>query len=423
MLRRDLLANFNQFLRLQTLCAGIILASWGIFWAVNEPVTNIRDLFIYVLIQINLTVLLLGPLKFLYEEQRFPYYWPAHVTVIVVISALVVVISTAAVYRADGLHGHFLLFLRRGWKFPVVANLVFSSAYEIYKVTTWRLRGHNRQLQQAIQHETAEREVEAEELKQAQEIQRGLLPKQIPQLQGFQITGAWEPAHLVGGDYYDVIQLSKDKLGICIADVVGKGVSAALLMANVQASVRAFASETASPAYVCSRINSVLCTNIACGKFVTLFYGVLDATAMTLRYTNAGHPRPIVIEDNGTVRYLENGGALLGVFPDWKYEDSIVELCKGELVLLFTDGITEAVSPEGKEFGEQRLLEAAIGSQELRLYDLQVHILEQVKRFCHNRMSDDATLILVSGLRVGVEENRALPAVQSELAALASSDT
>lgn len=86
--RRDLLANLKHFLRLQTLCAGIILASWGIFWAVNEPVTNIRDLFIYVLIQINLTVLLLTPLKFFYEKQRFQYYWPAHVTLIFVISAL-----------------------------------------------------------------------------------------------------------------------------------------------------------------------------------------------------------------------------------------------------------------------------------------------------------------------------------------------
>ena len=103
------------------------------------------------------------------------------------------------------------------------------------------------------------------------------MPKELPQLTEFEVAGAWEPAQVVGGDYYDVIRLGKDKLAICIADVVGKGVSAALLMANVQASVRAFAAETASPAYVCSRINSVLCANIAAGKFVTLFYGVRAA--------------------------------------------------------------------------------------------------------------------------------------------------
>ena len=139
-------------------------------------------------------------------------------------------------------------------------------------------------MKHAVELEIAERELHGQELQQAREIQQSLLPKGIPQVSGFEIEGAWEPASVVGGDYYDVIKLSETKLGICIADVVGKSVSAALLMANVQASVRAFATDSTAPSALCSRVNSVLCANIATGKFVTLFYAVLDAASGNLHY-------------------------------------------------------------------------------------------------------------------------------------------
>jgi sigma-B regulation protein RsbU (phosphoserine phosphatase) len=290
--RQQISKRFDSVLRLQFLCGAIILASWLIFWAVENPVRNVPDLFIYVLTQMNLTVVLLHPLKLLYEDRSSRYHWPVHVMTILAVNCVVVIVSAAVIYRVDGLSFPFIDFLRQSWKFPFVANLVFAFAYEGYKVTTLRLRKRNQQLQQTIEIETAERETEAAELQQAREIQCGLLPKDIPQLPTFEIAAAWEPARLVGGDYYDVIQLAKDKLGICIADVVGKGVSAALLMAKVQASLRAFASESASPAYVCRRINSVLCSNLAEGKFVTLFYGVLDQRTRILHYTNAGPSSP-----------------------------------------------------------------------------------------------------------------------------------
>lgn len=396
MTRRDISGKFQGLFRLEALCVGIMLASWAIFWAVERPVTNIRDLVIYVLIQVNLSALALNPLKFLYEDRRIPYRWPIQLGLIAIVSAAAVVISAAVIYRVNSLHGEFLAFLHHSWKFPFVANLVFAFAYETYKVTTCRLRSHNRQLQQTIQDENAEHEIEAEELKRALEIQRGLLPKEIPQLTGFQITGAWQPAHIVGGDYYDVIQLGSHKLGICIADVVGKGVSAALLMANVQASVRAFASETSLPSNLCSSINSLLCANLPCGKFVTLFYGVLDARNRTLQYSSAGHLRPILIDCKGSVDRLESGDALLGVFPDWNYQDATVELKPGDLLLLFTDGITEAMAPDGEEFGEDRLIAAATGSPRRSIDDLQWHLLRQVKIFCNSQMNDDATLILIA---------------------------
>jgi sigma-B regulation protein RsbU (phosphoserine phosphatase) len=404
MQRDHIYASLDTFIRLQALCGAVIVASWAIFWAVGQPITSVRDLFIYVLIQVNLTVLTLTPLKLLYEDRRSSYHWPLHAAALVVASSFVVVISAAVIYRVNGWQGGFENFLLKSWKFPFVANLVYSFAFEAYNVSACRLRYRNRQLQTAIDSEIAGRELDAAEMQQAREIQQGLLPKEIPQLPEFEITGIWEPAKLVGGDYYDVIQLSKDKLAICIADVVGKGISAALLMANIQASVRAFASDAVSPAYVCSRINSVLCANIAPGKFVTLFYGVLDARDRTLQYTNAGHLRPILIDDHGRVRHLENEGALLGVFPNWKYEDSTVELRPGDLLMLFTDGITEAMSPNGVEFGEENLIDAAIGLPQRTLDELQSQILEQVKHFCNSRMSDDATLILLAAPRVGAEE-------------------
>jgi len=407
--RREISASFLRFLRLQVLCLGIVVASWLIFWAVNQPVTSLRDLFIYVLVQVNLSALMLWPLKFLYQHKRLPYYWPAHVISIFAVTTVVVVTSALVIYRVNSWQMPFLEFLRHSWKFPFVANLVFAFAYETYNLATCRLKRHNWELQQTIKVEAAEREGEAEELRQALEIQQGLLPKEIPQIAEFEITGTWEPAKVVGGDYYDVIRLSKNKLGICVADVAGKGISAALLMANVQAAVRAFASDLASPAQVCSSVNSVLCTNLASGKFVTLFYGVLDASRRTLEYTSAGHLRPILIDSNGSVDRLENGGALLGVFPDWKYEDSSVELKPGDLLLLFTDGITEAMAPDGEEFGEDRLIAAATVSPGQTIRDLQSQLLEQVKSFCNSQMNDDATLILIASPGSHAEEkNHAL---------------
>ena len=394
--RRKLLHGFDCVLRLQALCGGIILASWLIFWAVENPVTNIRDLFLYVLTQVNLTVLLLHPLKFLYEDRSSRYHWPIHALAIFAVNCVVVVTSAAVIYRFDALNNPFLEFLRHSWKFPFVANLVFAFSYEAYKVTTRRLRRHNQQLRHTIEVELAERQLDSAELQQAREIQQNLLPKEIPQVAGFDIAGTWEPANVVGGDYYDVIRLSPEKVAICIADIAGKGISAALLMANVQAAVRAFASDSATPAQVCRQLNSVLCTNIAGDKFVTLFYGVLDARAQTLRFTNAGHLRPVVIACDGSAARLEEGGALLGVFPEWQYTDAVVQINPGDLLVLFTDGVTEAANRDDEEFGEDRLIQSLVALRRFGPRELQSQLLGQVKSFCNGALTDDATLIILT---------------------------
>ena len=326
-------ASFSRsllsFLRLQFLYLAIAAGVYAIFWAATGQAPSLSITLIYSFFLGNFTTLVLENMRIPGVTHRSSWYWPVNLVLMLAVTAIAVTLATLVVFLASGTPGGFRRFLSTGWKFPAVANVMFGMAFFIHQTTRCRLEERNRQLERTVELGAAKLELDAAELKQAREIQQGLLPKELPQLAEFEIAGAWEPASLVGGDYYDVIRLGKDKLAICIADVVGKGFSASLLMANVQAAVRAFATETASPASVCSRINSVLCANIATGKFVTLFYGVLDASSRILQYTNAGHLRPILIDNDGNVKHLENGGALLGVFSDWKYENSTVELGPG----------------------------------------------------------------------------------------------
>lgn len=378
----------------------IATAIVAIFWAITGQPASIPTTLIYTFVLANLTSLAIELAGISVTHRWFIL---GNLTVLALVIPVGVVVATAIVFEVvppAGLppmpRSSFWAFLLTTWKFPVVASLIFGGGYFAINSIRRRLESRNRQLQQTLETKLAEREVEAEELKQALDIQRGLLPKEIPQLPQFAIAGAWEPARVVGGDYYDVIQLSKEKLALCIADVAGKGISAALLMANVQAAVRAFAAEDVSPSRVCTQINSVLCTNTAPEKFVTLFYGILDAKARTLQYTNAGHPRPLLIRQNGETVHLENGGALLGVFPNWRYEDSIVQLERGDILLLFTDGITEAAAPGGEEFGEERLIAATKTARQRPMQGLQLDVLGNVREFCNSEMNDDATLLLIA---------------------------
>ena len=347
----------------------------------------------------NLIGLVQDYLPFLYRRRRALQSWAIYVGLLFVVGALGVTIVNLIQFPLHKQPGQRLgQFLASGWKIPFMATMIVGVIAELYKRTRDRLEAKNRELQHTLEQEAAEREQHGQELQQAREIQESLLPKQLPQIPGFEIDGLWEPARVVGGDYYDVIQLSETRLGICIADVVGKSISAALLMANVQASIRAFAGESTSPSNLCGRVNSVLCSSIAPGKFVTLFYGVLDAKTRTFTYTNAGHLLPILIRGSGKAQELRDGGAVLGVFPGWKYEDSEVKLKAGDRLLLFTDGITEAGAPGGEEFGEQRLISSSRKYWEASASELKSALLGDVKKFCNARFRDDATLIVISAV-------------------------
>jgi sigma-B regulation protein RsbU (phosphoserine phosphatase) len=385
-----------SFLRRQQSYVAIAVAIYAALWAAGNPV-HLEPALVYTLFLCNVLFLMQDRLGFLYEARRPSYLWAIYMALLLLMATAGVVIVNFIEYPIHRAPGQTLWqFQRSGWKFPFTATLIVGVSTQLYRITKGRLERKNRELQRTVELEIAERKLQGQELQQAREIQQSLLPKEMPQIAGFEIDGAWEPARVVGGDYFDVIKLSDTKVGVCIADVVGKGVSAALLMANVQASVRAFASESVSPADLCGRVNSVLCANIASGKFVTLFYGMLDAERMCLQYTNAGHPRPILLGTQRQVEQLKGDGALLGVFPEWKYENSIQPLAPGDRLVLFTDGITEATMPEGEEFGEERLISVAIECAEKSTAEIKSQLLETVKKFCKSQLRDDATLIVIS---------------------------
>lgn len=242
------------------------------------------------------------------------------------------------------------------------------------------------------QHEAAERRELAEALK----IQQRLLPQQVPQIDGFEIAASWQPASGVGGDCFDAIRFGDSRLALSIADVVGKGIPAALLMSNLQAAVRAFASDVVEPQALCQQVNRILCGNIAEGRFISFFYCVLDATTGVLTYTNAGHYFPILVRADGSTERLGEGGPVLGVLVDAEYEQAHVALAPGDRLVLFTDGLTEARSEADEEFSEERLRDAAVMHRACSAPALQARLADAVATFTGGRLQDDATLIVMA---------------------------
>ena len=234
------------------------------------------------------------------------------------------------------------------------------------------------------------------EMEDARDIERRLLPAEIRQIPGYEITGCWQPARMVGGDYFDVLGLGDDRVGLCIADVVGKGVPAALLMSNLQAAVKSAGPECLQPSQLAAKLNEALLQHLAQGKFITFFYGLLDGRGKRLAYTNAGHNPPILMRGDGSHLRLEQGGAALGLFEGWHFERGRVSLASGDRLLLFTDGVTEASKDDGEEYGETRLLALLRENRALPATDLQILIMQAVNEFSGGTLQDDATLIVVA---------------------------
>jgi sigma-B regulation protein RsbU (phosphoserine phosphatase) len=234
------------------------------------------------------------------------------------------------------------------------------------------------------------------EIAEAKAIQEKLLPREIPQMPGYEIASAWQSARLVGGDYFDILPLDENTLGICIADVAGKGMPAALLMSNLQAAVRGLSSPSLPPNLLCNRLNSIVYRNTESDRFITFFYAHLDGPARRLVYANAGHNAPLVVRADGSHERLHEGGAVLGVFDSRNYELGSAQLAPGDRVILFTDGVTEACSPAGEEFGEARLLRLLQDHRNLSADELQAKILSAAAEFSGGRWQDDATLVVLA---------------------------
>jgi sigma-B regulation protein RsbU (phosphoserine phosphatase) len=382
------------FFRVQGIYLFIALVVGAIFWATGQHINP----FTVILYSLCIGNFLSPPVQWLHVlyEKPFPYDLLIFLAVLCGVMLPVYALSSVIVWWiAPPTPQSLWHLISTGWRLPFVIVAVYGAINFLYNRTRGRLERRNVELQRMVQAGAARLEVQDEELQRAREIQESLLPKEIPQLAGFEVASAWQPARAVGGDYFDVLKLGEDRLAICIADVSGKGVPAALLMANVQASLRASVRDLDSPARVCTIINGMLCESIAADKFVTFFCGVLNAGTRTFRYCNAGHPYPILIS-GGVVRTLEQGGAVLGVFPAWTYQEWSVDLSSGDRLLLFTDGITEAEGPHGEEFGMERVATFAEDYAADSAASMNRQLLAEVTEFCAAQFHDDATLLVLA---------------------------
>jgi len=234
------------------------------------------------------------------------------------------------------------------------------------------------------------------ELIEARELQENLLTNTEASIDGLQLAIQWQPATTVGGDYVAAFNIDEDHAALCVADVVGKSLPAALLMANFQASLKSLASQYLSPAHVSKRLNDVLYANIPLHKFVTAFYGVVNIPERKLAFTNAGHNPPLLMRSNGRCERLETGGSVLGAFPDSCYAQGEIELLRDDRLVLFTDGLTEAVDATGEQFGEERLMQLLSDHRERSAEDLKEIVFNEVGEFCASTFRDDAALIVVA---------------------------
>ena len=239
-------------------------------------------------------------------------------------------------------------------------------------------------------------QLQKQEIADARAIQQGLLPKEIPQLPGYELASAWQSALTVGGDYFDILPFGEEALGLCIGDVAGKGLPAALLMSNLQAAVRGLASLSLPPDGLCSRLNALLCRNMTSDRFITFFYAQLDGPTRLFRYASAGHNPPFLLRRDGTHQRLREGGGVLGVFPNQKFDLGSAQLAPGDRVILFTDGVTEANNPEGEEFGEARLLSLLEQNRASSAGELQKTILNAASAFSGGHWHDDVTLLVLA---------------------------
>ena len=238
------------------------------------------------------------------------------------------------------------------------------------------------------------------QLEVARQVQLELLPPRDPELPGYDISAYNFPTEEVSGDYYDWVRIYDDQIAIVIADVAGKGVPAALLMAFLRASLRA-ASHIGYATHISMvKVNYLLWESIERNQFVTAFYGILDASKQTLSYSNAGHNPPLLVNASGTSRFIERGEQPLGMFRETRYHQYYLEMEPGDVLVLYTDGATEATSPSGEEFGRERLEQAvkdayARPAREM-IATLQMAILEWTDQAGSN---DDVTFFVIKALK------------------------
>lgn len=237
------------------------------------------------------------------------------------------------------------------------------------------------------------------QLEVARQVQLELLPASDPELAGYDISAYNFPTEEVSGDYYDWVLIYEDQIAIVIADVSGKGVPAALLMAFLRASLRAATHIGYATHISMAKVNYLLWESIERNQFVTAFYGILDGPNRTLSYSNAGHNPPLLVSPSGQHRFIERGGLPLGMFRDTRYHEYYLSFEPGDLLVLYTDGVTEANSPSGEEYGRERLANAVKANSSLSSRDLITSLQREVLNWTDGvGASDDVTFFVIKAL-------------------------
>jgi len=257
-----------------------------------------------------------------------------------------------------------------------------------------------------IEEEASERGKLEHEMNIARDIQMELLPKTFPNLPGLDMFAFTVPARHVGGDCYDVIDLGDGRLAITIGDVSGKGTPAAILMANVQAAVRALSESEVPPAELITRVNRLVHGYTEDSVFITFFYSILDTRTGELLYVNAGHNPPCILRANGGREYLDRGGLVVGIMPGSEYEMGRAVLNAGDDLVLYTDGITEAANRDDEMYGEERLEELLTKHRHATAREIEERVYTSIKDFADGAaQTDDLTMVIVKMTTEAADED------------------
>ena len=237
------------------------------------------------------------------------------------------------------------------------------------------------------------------ELELATKVQQALLPQQLPDIPGLELAAFSRPADIVGGDYFDFFRFRDGAYGLVIGDVAGHGMSASLLMASLQAALRTLVSDYEAPADVVQRLNLLFCHNIQLTKFVTLFLARFESQTHSLTYCNAGHNPPLLYraQSNGQepLSYLRPTGAAIGLVEEFPFGTETVTLTPGDMLLLYTDGVTEAINPHEEEFGQERLVELVRDGSHWSAHELARELRHRLREFTHGQPpADDITIVV-----------------------------
>jgi serine phosphatase RsbU (regulator of sigma subunit)/catechol 2,3-dioxygenase-like lactoylglutathione lyase family enzyme len=255
---------------------------------------------------------------------------------------------------------------------------------------------HAVEAQRRAMAEKLERERRAaQELEIAKQVQARLFPQTLPPLRTLDYAGTCIQARAVGGDYYDFLSLGQERLGFVIGDIAGKGIAAALLMANLQANLRSqCAIALDQPQQFLRSVNQLFCENTTDGAYATLFFAEYDDRAQSLRFVNCGHLPALLLRRDGTLERLDSTCTVLGIFKDWDCSIGERRLFSGDMLALYTDGITESFNDAGEEFGEERLVEALRRHRQLSSEEVLASVVDEVRQFSPREQHDDITLIV-----------------------------